>query len=261
MMKIKDRWLLMLLLLAVTTAAAAAGQPTGAIDEQQLEARRTMRAEIERLAIDIAIDSIFAPDRYEVISARFNGASPLSTEVLSNGEWIVDRIDGPNRSGTIQVRFNALWQGDVVGEANASVRGILYGPALVARTTLTRGDVIAPGEVEITETDLTRLSDPPLRSRSALIGFVPERSIAEGRPLTASMLRVIPIVRRGDLVLLVAKRGTLTVTARAKALGDGGVGETIAAENLRSGSRLQAEVQPDGSLRVMAGSSLGARNR
>ncbi len=217
------------------------------------------RASVRDKASRAAEQSVDPPDRFQVESvrngsiARFTGAAP---------ELSLLGVDGPNRSGIVRVRFKMIRNGETLGEAFATVRGTVRGPALVTVAAAKAGDPIGPGAVEKTDTDLTRLREKPLRALEQLKDRAPVRTLGPGRVLTPSLLKAAPVVRRGETVAMILRRGRLTVNTVGVARTDGAPGETISARNPWTHAELQGEVQPDGTLRVVRSAiPKGARRR
>ncbi len=215
-----------------------------------------LRGLVEQEAIIAAQASVAQPDRLEILSVNFTGSDPVVQGVTEIE--LVDG-DGPNASGFLRLSFRLLRDGIPVGTARATVRGVVIGPALVARKTLIHGKPIDADTVELVETDLTRLGVEPLRNLAELVNQVPIRTLGVGRTLTRHLLRVAPIVRRGQTVDLTIERRGLTVTAKGSVKRDGAPGETVPAENLSTGARVVGLVRADGSLLVVQGAVRSSR--
>jgi flagella basal body P-ring formation protein FlgA len=207
----------------------------------------SLREQAERTAIRIAESRVEAPDRFEVLSARFDGGAADRP-----GSIALEEIEarGPNASGVVQVEMRLLVDGTPRGVVRASVRGRVLGPALVARNTLLRGEPIDFDDLELADSDLTRLRRPPLRSEEQVTDRVPLRTLGAGRVLTADLLEAAPVVHKGQTVELQYRRARLSVRAQAVALRDGAPGDRIPAENRVSGVVVHGTVQPDGTLLV-----------
>jgi flagella basal body P-ring formation protein FlgA len=223
-------------LIAASAASATPLDPTG------------LRGLVERQAAVAARASVAPPDRLEVLSVKFTGADPLIEGV--SGIELVEG-DGPNASGFLRLVFRLLRDGVPVGTARATVRGVVFGPALVARQTLIHGKPIDRRTVELIETDLTRLGVEPLRDLAELTDRVPVRTLGVGRTLTRQLLRAEPVVRRGQTVDLTIERPGFTVTTKGSVRRDGAPGETIPAQNLSTGAQVVGLVRHDGSLLVV----------
>ncbi len=76
-------------------------------------------------------------------------------------------------------------------------------------------------------------------------------AIPPGRVLTENLFIAVPLVKRGDSVLLVFESESMRVTTQAKALAMGFRGQRIQVMNPDSGKVLSAEVTDEGTARVV----------
>ena len=106
---------------------------------------------------------------------------------------------------------------------------------VVAARTLRVGTVIA-------ESDLELLSDASAASRDRMIGRETKRAIYAGRKIEAEDLGPVTIVHRNDVISLVYSARGLGRRTEARALDDGGVGETIPVMNMDSRIVIQATI-------------------
>ena len=106
---------------------------------------------------------------------------------------------------------------------------------VVAARTLRVGTVIA-------ESDLELLSDASAASRDRMIGRETKRAIYAGRKIEAEDLGPVTIVHRNDVISLVYSARGLGLRTEARALDDGGVGETIPVMNMDSRIVIQATI-------------------
>lgn len=81
-------------------------------------------------------------------------------------------------------------------------------------------------------------------------GQVLRRPVAAGAVLTPDAVSAQKLIKRGALVTMIGRSGTLEVRAQGKALGDGGDGERISVENLSSRKVVQGVVKDGGTVEV-----------
>ena len=130
----------------------------------------------------------------------------------------------------------------------------LFVPVRVRRSqtvlVLSRG--IAPGETItadafIPETrDASRIVGAAVADPAQAVGRVARRTLSAGAVLSASDLVAQRLIRRGDNVALVSRRGGVEVRVVGKALGDAGESERVTVENLSSRRVVQGVVGPGG---------------
>ena len=150
--------------------------------------------------------------------------------------------------GKVQVRVqcngSAPWSKFVGAEIK------VYQPILVAATNLPRGTTLQEEHLLLVETDVASLRRPPLTDISAVLGNELKYSLTADRPLHQEMIQLPKVVKRGDLVQLVAQTESLQVRQQAEALEDGEIGKTINVRNTSSELVVQATVVGAGRVKI-----------
>jgi flagellar basal body P-ring formation protein FlgA len=82
------------------------------------------------------------------------------------------------------------------------------------------------------------------------VGRVARRTLVAGSLLSANDLVAQRLIRRGDSVSLVSRRGGVEVRVAGKALGDAGENERVSVENLSSRKIVQGMVAASGDVFV-----------
>jgi flagella basal body P-ring formation protein FlgA len=112
------------------------------------------------------------------------------------------------------------------------------------------------GEV-ITATDLQWVSVPDrglpanaVYEPQELIGRTPRRGLPAGAPVLAADLKRPVVVAKGGLVTLILNTGSMRLTARGRALGEGGIGDVISVANAQSRTVVAGVVIANGQVAV-----------
>ena len=134
----------------------------------------------------------------------------------------------------------------------------LFVPVRVRRSqtvlVLCRG--IAPGETITADAfmpetrDASRIVGAAVADPAQAVGRVARRMLSAGAVLSATDLVAQRLIRRGDNVALVSRRGGVEVRVVGKALGDAGENERVTVENLSSRRVVQGVVGPGGDVWV-----------
>ena len=187
----------------------------------------------------------------DTIKAAALGALPAGSEAEATldpalrlprcGAALVARVQGSN---SVEVGCPDGWR--------------LFVPVRVRRSqtvlVLSRG--IAPGETItadafVPETrDASRIVGAAVADPAQAVGRVARRTLSAGAVLSASDLVAQRLIRRGDNVALVSRRGGVEVRVVGKALGDAGENERVTVENLSSRRVVQGVVGPGGDVWV-----------
>ena len=124
----------------------------------------------------------------------------------------------------------------------------VYRPVLVATRELRRGEAIGAGDVALEERNtLAAVGAPPLTQAADVVGLSARRTIAPGTLLSASLIELPVLVRRGDRLGVSARAGGITVQISGEALGTARLGERVRVRNLQSGRVIDAVMTGSGS--------------
>ena len=187
----------------------------------------------------------------DTIKAAALGALPVGADAEATldpalrlprcGAALVARVQGSN---SVEVGCPDGWR--------------LFVPVRVRRsqTVLVLIGGIAPGETItadafVPETrDASRIVGAAVADPAQAVGRVARRTLSAGAVLSATDLVAQRLIRRGDNVALVSRRGGVEVRVVGKALGDAGESERVTVENLSSRRVVQGVVGPGGDVWV-----------
>ena len=172
------------------------------------------------------------------------------TDLHAAGDWSVDwprpRILDPGRNlVTVAVREGARTR-------RLSVVAVLhaYGQTAVPVSTVARGQQPAPGQLQWTWTDLATVPGDLVVDPRALAGMIAARDLLPGEMIAVRDLEPRPLVRRGEQVDLVVRRGGIAAVVTAECRQDGLLDETVSIRSKLDGRLLVARVTGPGTVTV-----------
>ncbi|MBN6150115.1 flagellar basal body P-ring formation protein FlgA [Xanthomonas sp. AmX2] len=121
---------------------------------------------------------------------------------------------------------------------------------LILTRGLAAGETVGAADLTSERRDAARIVGAVLTDPAAAVGKVVRRTLPAGNLLSATDLVPQRLVRRGDNVALVARRGGLEVRMAGRALADAGENERISVENLSSRRVVQGTVSQNGDVFV-----------
>lgn len=165
-------------------------------------------------------------------------SNPLSTAFASGANT-------PPRM-TVEVRCPGArgWKVYVPVAAHAFDRTV------VATRALDRGHVLTPADIAVLDSDVSDLPVGYASDPASLNGVRLSRPIAAGTVLTASILDIEPLIRRGEEVTAVAKSGGFAIRTRAVALAAAGLDQRVKVKNLSSGKEIEGVVRGEALVEV-----------
>lgn len=125
------------------------------------------------------------------------------------------------------------------------------GDTLVLTRPLAAGQTVTADALRVETRDQAALAAGALERPEQAIGRIAARPLAAGSALSASDLRSPRLVRRGDQVTLIARRGGLEVRSQGRALGEAGEAEQVNVENLSSRRQVRGVVNARGEVEVL----------
>jgi len=148
---------------------------------------------------------------------------------------------GNKRSSRVTVEVRC--QGPKPWKVYVPVRTAVFRDVLVAARPLTRGSILAPGDMVLAEFDTGTLARGFIADPDHAVGHKLRRAVSPGDPVTPGLLETPALIKRGQRVSLEARSGGLTVRMVGTARSDGILGQVIEFENRSSKRVVQAIVR------------------
>lgn len=123
---------------------------------------------------------------------------------------------------------------------------------VLARPT-DRRQVITAADVVLQRVERRRVAPTTLLDKEDLIGMAARRPLRAGDPVSGTDVEKPRLVTRGELVTLSFAKPGITLSVRARALGDGALGEIVTVLNEQSRRTVEGVVTGAGSVSVTAG--------
>jgi len=153
--------------------------------------------------------------------------------------------------------FRAVVAAAAAPDARKEVSGHYYviNRIPVLKSPLIPGDVISANDVDYIDMRSSDITSSMVTEASDLVGQTPRRGINAMKPLTSSDIRLPVIVKKGDLVTMVLKNNSLSLTTQGRAMDSGAAGDAIRVMN--SSSKLVVDAIITGSQTVSIKPPLG----
>jgi len=124
------------------------------------------------------------------------------------------------------------------------------GEVLVAKAHLPRGKVLEVQDLEVVVRDLNEAPKDVISSMEAALGKVLKRFVSQGEALRLSALEEPILIKRGQLVTILAENERLKITALGMAQENGVKGDIIKVTNVDSKKVVQGRVVEKDTVRV-----------
>lgn len=184
----------------------------------------------------VRIKEIHVPERVILPKGRiaYKVVAPRTRQLMGNCALAVDfSVDGHSQK--------RIW-------ATAQVE--VWGPVVVTRKPLGRYKPITEDDIVLQTMDLANVPPNVLTDPEAVLGKRTKRAIGAQTPLRADVIELPPLVKRGDLVMIIVESKGLKATARGLVKKKGRLGERIPVVNVDSKKVLYGRVIDSNTVKV-----------
>ena len=130
------------------------------------------------------------------------------------------------------------------------VRTTRLAQVLVTTRTVAAGETVSADAIVVETRNIAGAAGATLADPAAAVGRAAARTLVAGSLVAPPDLVAPRAIHRGDLIVLVARAGSLEVRASGRALSDAGVDERVSVENTTTRRVLQGVVAASGEVLV-----------
>jgi flagella basal body P-ring formation protein FlgA len=214
---------------------------------ERVKVSRATRVVTEPMLKDLLADALqreYIKDRGE-LELRFN--RPWNPLVVPNEPLSVKVTEMPTTgvSPSFICRFEMIAGEEIVGTYQQPLGAKVWTDIVVARSNLTRGQALHDADIGLERRDIVNNRDylTSVPTDNPYIEF--RENVPAGTQVSARMLRLRAIIKRGRTVDAVARDEGLTISVRAEALEDGVPGQVVRLRNVRSKREFKGKVQDE----------------
>jgi flagella basal body P-ring formation protein FlgA len=197
-----------------------------------------------------AIQKEWVKDRGE-LELRFT--RPWNALVVPDDPLSIKIIEMPTSgvSPNFICRFELRAAEDLVGTFQQPLNASVWKEIYVARSNLGRGELLRDADIGLERRDILTNRDY-LTSLPMEDPYVELRqNVPGGQLITARVLRLRTIIKRGRAVDAIAQDDALTISVRAEALEDGVPGQLVRLRNIRSRKEFKGKVKDEQTVVVL----------
>ena len=126
----------------------------------------------------------------------------------------------------------------------------VYRQIPVAKHNLLRGKTLTSTDITLETINISLIRQELIDSQAAAIGLEVRRNISQGAPLIKSSIQQPMAIKRGEIVTIAAKAGTISVNTTGSALNDGRLGQKIRVRNSQSNRVITGRVVAEGKVQI-----------
>ena len=163
---------------------------------------------------------------------------------IPEGKLFLDfgKINNPRGIGRIPLTVLVKVDDKFIKRIRVNANVAVYQDVVKTINSLQRGNVIGTSDVVIERTRTQRILRDIPTSLDKVIGKAATRNIQNGKIVKFRDLKKIPTVKRGARVIILARRGTMKITAPGTVREDGFKNSIVQVVNLETKKTIYAEV-------------------
>lgn len=199
-----------------------------------MQIEQAARAELER---QMAASGLTEP-QFEIAVVAARPAPPCSQQVA------VEPLD--TRSSQ-RMRFVARCPDTPGWRYEYAVRARVTAMVAIAAAPVVANEALTDAQVTIERRDISNIADP-ISNPADAVGQMSRRMLRPGDILRSGQLSSPVLVKRGDAVMMVARREGIEVSMTGEALDAGGKGAVVRVRNAGSGQVVRMRVAGPGTV-------------
>jgi flagella basal body P-ring formation protein FlgA len=202
----------------------------------------------------------FSPDEIENLTRKYiiehmpwnNGEDTVEiknfkakTVVLPQGRVTYEFVPQKNESylGTFSAAMVFRVDGKIMERIRVAADIHVVTSVVMARHGLDKGYIVELADLEVARKEITHLSKKVVCNVEDIIGKKVKTRVNQDAILYHNMFKAVPLIHRGDLIIIVAETDLLKITVPGKAKQDGCKGEIIRVINTTSKNEIYARVK------------------
>jgi flagella basal body P-ring formation protein FlgA len=230
------------------------------IDPDQIELRMPPRVSIERSLIEVSRDEISKVVSDYISNHVINNLSDARIKEIRVADSL--NLPGGRVSYTVKPSHDSDMMGKIPFTVNFDVNGKFYkrvwvtanieviSNVVMTKRPLGRHKPITEDDIEIQKMDLAKLPADVITDPEVILGQRTRRAIGSKTVLRSSQVEFPPVLKRGDVVVIIAESAGFKISALGQAKKKGRLGERIPVVNFDSKKVLYARVVDANTVKV-----------
>jgi len=201
--------------------------------------------EISRERLEqIVLDFIYAHAPWDRSKLQVRNIRASENVILPKGQVTYAVAPGRHNDfmGTVILPILFTVDGNFKKKVLATADVALFGEVVMTKKPLGRYHVITEDDVHLQRVDMGKMPSTIITTCEEVLGKRAKRTINANTVLSTNLIELPPLVKRGNLVKIIAQSNALTISTIGEVKEKGGRGDRVKVENLESRKEISARV-------------------
>lgn len=205
--------------------------------------RRALQVKAQRICDavkrHIQANAPWRSDQMKIKSIKYSqdvtiadGQLSLQVKPPKHSDWL----------GSIPFTVGVFVDGEIAKKVTVPVTIEVWSDVVLAAIPLGKYQIIESKHVRIEKMNLARVPEDAVLQIEQVVGSRTNRNIAVNSILRSDQIELPPVIKRGDVVQVVAESKRVKISVKAQAKESGAKGKIIRVQNLRSKRTIYAQV-------------------
>ncbi len=185
---------------------------------------------------------------YKLKAFRVRGLEPYPDGEL---ELVLDKPGTLGSKGKFSLHVNVLVDGIKQDRVNIKGRVAVYKSIAYAARSLKKGEAPTSADVQFQTMDIFEIKDDYLENLGDVNQMALTVNIDKGDCLRRGIFKKTPVVKKGDVIKLVARKNRLAIVTLGICRQDGYENQPVMVENLNSGKLVRGLVKKNATVEVL----------
>ncbi|MDD9303621.1 MAG: flagellar basal body P-ring formation protein FlgA [Desulfobacter sp.] len=201
-----------------------------------------------RARVDLFLSDYFTDKAYEIKKLRIQ-----KTGIYPAGELTMDYSSerAVDKNGNLSLSIAVWVDGKEVDSIRIRGKIAVYQKVVCAARHLEKGHPLAQTDVVLVKKDMFSLRGEAVRDVMAMSGQVLKIDVMKHTPIKEDWLVPLPLIRKGEVIVLVARSDHMRIVTSGIAKEDGFKDKMMKVENLGSGKILRGLVREGSTVEVI----------
>lgn len=201
-----------------------------------------------RKYVEKRFSEIFKNKEYQLITFNVKGIRPYPDKDIT---FFSDSMDLVDKKGKFSFFVDIVVDGKKIDKVRVSGLVARYETVLFAKSSHEKGETLSRESIYGQKKNIFELDDDFIRSFEAIEGKTLVSGIRQGECITASLVAFPPLIRKGDIVSLIARNDSLMIVTTGICREGGSKNDVIKVENMNSGKIIRGIVKEKSKVEVI----------